>query len=57
MKDGKPEWSNNIDCVFCFACLHYCPFEAVQIKGRKTTEKSRYHHSEVKAIDIIRQKQ
>ncbi|MBN1536593.1 MAG: EFR1 family ferrodoxin [Anaerolineales bacterium] len=57
MKNGKPEWSTDIDCVYCFACLHYCPVEAVQIEGRKTTIKGRYHHSEVKAIDIARQKQ
>lgn len=57
MKDGKPVWLNSIDCVYCFACLHYCPVEAVQIKGRKTTIKGRYHHSEIKAADIVRQKQ
>jgi ferredoxin len=56
MKDGRPEWLENIDCLYCFACLHYCPTEAIQIRGRKTLAKGRYHHSDVKATDIARQK-
>jgi len=56
MKDGRPEWIESIDCVYCFACLHYCPVEAIQIKGRKTLTKGRYHHADVKAADIARQK-
>lgn len=57
IKNDKPEWLESIDCVYCFACLHYCPVEAIQIRGRKTDAKGRYHHSEVKATDIARQKQ
>ena len=57
MKDGRPEWIASIDCAYCFACLHYCPVEAIQIRGRKTVTKGRYHHPEVKADDIARQKQ
>ena len=57
MKDDRPEWIESIDCVYCFACLHYCPVEAVQLRGRKTVTKGRYHHPEVKAADIARQKQ
>jgi len=57
MKNDKPEWIESIDCVYCFACLHYCPVEAIQIRGRKTITKGRYHHSEVKAADIASQKQ
>jgi formate hydrogenlyase subunit 6/NADH:ubiquinone oxidoreductase subunit I len=56
MKNDKPEWIESIDCVYCFACLHYCPVEAIQIRGRKTVTKGRYHHSEVKAADIAGQK-
>ena len=56
MKDGRPEWLQSIDCLYCFACLHYCPVEAIQIKGRKTIAKGRYHHTDVKAADIARQK-
>jgi ferredoxin len=56
MKNDKPEWIESIDCVYCFACLHYCPVEAIQIRGRKTITKGRYHHSKVKAADIAGQK-
>jgi len=54
--NGKPEWMNHIDCSFCFACLHYCPAQAVQLRGRKTDSKARYHHSQVNAADIAAQK-
>jgi len=57
MKNGKPEWLESIDCLYCFACLHYCPVEAIQIEWRNTITKGRYHHPEIKASDITRQKQ
>lgn len=57
MKNNQPQWTENIDCINCFACLHFCPAEAIQIKGRKTFTKGRYHHPAVKAADIAGQKQ
>jgi len=56
MIDGKPVWDNAIQCTYCFACLHYCPEEAIQIRGRKTDSKGRYNHPSVKARDIAEQK-
>jgi ferredoxin len=56
MKDGRPEWRRDVDCVYCFACLHFCPVEAIQIKGRNTIGKGRYHHPGVNAADIAGQK-
>jgi NAD-dependent dihydropyrimidine dehydrogenase PreA subunit len=56
MIDGKPVWDDSVQCAYCFACLHYCPEEAVQIRGRKTSGKGRYHHPAVKAMDIAAQK-
>ncbi|MBN1877033.1 MAG: EFR1 family ferrodoxin [Anaerolineae bacterium] len=56
MKDNRPEWSNRIDCAYCFACLHYCPVQAIQIRGRSTIAKGRYHHPEITVADITRQK-
>jgi len=56
LAEGKPVWSDSVRCAYCFACLHYCPAEAVQIKGRKTAEKGRYHHPAIKAADIAAQK-
>jgi len=56
LAEGKPLWADSVHCAYCFACLHYCPAEAVQIKGRKTAEKGRYHHPAIKAADIAAQK-
>ena len=53
--DGKPVWADSVRCAYCFACLHYCPSEAIQIRGRKTTSKGRYHHPAISAADIAGQ--
>ena len=53
---GKPTWDERVLCTCCFACLHYCPEEAVQIRGRKTSGKRRYHHPAIKSGDIASQK-
>ncbi|MBN1438231.1 MAG: EFR1 family ferrodoxin [Anaerolineales bacterium] len=56
MRNGKPEWMESVDCMYCFACLHLCPKEAVQIRGRNTVGKGRYHHPQIKPVEIVRQK-
>ena len=56
MEDGKPIWEDSALCAYCFACLHFCPEEAVQIRGRKTASKGRYHHPAIKPGDIAAQK-
>lgn len=53
LNGGKPLWGKN--CAFCFACLQWCPKEAVQA-GRITVNKPRYHNPEVKIQEIIKQK-
>lgn len=50
---GNPPWGKN--CALCFACLQWCPKEAIQA-GRITVNKKRYHHPDVKISDIIKQK-
>lgn len=54
--DKKPIWKNDIKCKFCFACIHFCPVNAIQIRERNTTGKGRYHHPEVSIKDISNQK-
>jgi formate hydrogenlyase subunit 6/NADH:ubiquinone oxidoreductase subunit I len=56
MENGKPVWRKDIQCLFCFACINYCPVKAIQIKGTKTATRGRYHHAEVSAKDIAEQK-
>lgn len=55
--NGYPQWDQDIECYTCFACLSYCPEDAVQLKGRKTEGKPRYHHTQITAGDIARQKE
>lgn len=56
MRDGKPAWDPGTDCIFCLACLHYCPVHAIQAKGKKTEKRGRYHHPRINANDIAGQK-
>ena len=52
--DGKPAWKDH--CALCFACLQWCPKEAIQA-GNVTVNKRRYHHPDVRISDIIKAKQ
>ncbi len=57
MENGKPVWREDIRCLFCFACMNYCPLQAVQIRGTKTPERGRYHHPCADFAKIAGQKQ
>ena len=50
MVEMRPAWQHH--CEQCFACLHWCPAEAVQY-GKSTTGRARYHHPDVTVRDII----
>ena len=47
---GKPIWNRR--CEQCFACLQWCPKEAIQY-GSKTIGKRRYKNPEIKFEDIL----
>ena len=47
---GKPIWQHH--CEQCFACLQWCPEEAIQY-GRGTAKKKRYHQPEIKLSDML----
>jgi ferredoxin len=51
MANGRPKWLHR--CEQCWACFHWCPQNAVQY-GRNSAGKTRYHHPDVKAADLIR---
>jgi ferredoxin len=53
---GKPVWDKEVDCTYCFACISYCPMQAIQAKGKRTKKKGRYHHPDITASDIASQK-
>ena len=51
--EGKPTWNHR--CEQCFACLQWCPQEAIQY-GKKTPHYERYHHPEVQLKDVLKTK-
>ncbi len=51
LQEGKPIWNQR--CEQCFACLQWCPQEAIQY-GKKTPRYERYHHPEVKLNDVLK---
>ncbi len=53
MSGDKPVWDKQTGCLFCFACIHYCPAQAIQIRRSKSAARGRYHHPEVSAGDLI----
>jgi MinD superfamily P-loop ATPase len=42
-------------CTQCYACIHWCAMEAIEIGGR-TTGKPRYHHPDVTLKDMVDQR-
>jgi ferredoxin len=51
MQEGKPVWNHR--CEQCFACLQWCPKEAIQY-GKRTAKYARYHHPEVQLKDVLK---
>lgn len=56
MQNGRPVWDKDVDCLLCFACIHYCPCHAVQIRHTNTSHMERYHRPQVDAGEIMREK-
>ncbi len=50
MASGKPAWQHR--CEQCFACIQWCPEEAIQY-GKGTTNKKRYHHPDISLKDML----
>lgn len=48
--EGKPHWQHR--CEQCFACIQWCPEEAIQC-GKGTSSKKRYHHPDVSIKDML----
>jgi Pyruvate/2-oxoacid:ferredoxin oxidoreductase delta subunit len=48
--EKKPVWQHH--CQQCFACLQWCPEEAVEY-GKITKGRKRYHHPQINVQDII----
>ena len=50
MEGGKPVWNHH--CEQCFACIQWCPEEAIQY-GKGTRNKKRYRHTEISLKDML----
>ncbi|MGV8056806.1 MAG: EFR1 family ferrodoxin [Smithellaceae bacterium] len=50
MTGGKPVWQHR--CEQCFACIQWCPEEAIQY-GKNTQTKKRYHHPEITLKEML----
>jgi Pyruvate/2-oxoacid:ferredoxin oxidoreductase delta subunit len=50
LSGGKPAWLHR--CEQCFACIQWCPEEAIQA-GRNTRNKVRYHHPDISLKDML----
>jgi ferredoxin len=60
--DKRPVWKKDVKCYACFACINFCPRQAIQIESRfpiqsYTTVNGRYHHASVTYKDIARQRE
>lgn len=57
----KPTWQKDMPCFSCYACINYCPQQAIQIKSPRfmktyTEVNGRYSHPYATAEDIAQQK-
>jgi len=50
IENSRPGWRHR--CEQCFACLQWCPQEAVQF-GKSTARKRRYRHPEISLSDML----
>ncbi|MDD1685030.1 MAG: EFR1 family ferrodoxin [Methanoregula sp.] len=53
VEKGGVRWGG--DCTWCYACIHWCPQQAVEIGGR-TKGIPRYHHPDVSLDDMLAQR-
>ena len=59
--DNKPNWRGDVPCYACFACINYCPRQAIQVQSRfpirsYSEVNDRYHHKSVTYQDIAGQR-
>ena len=59
MQGGVPVWVKNRSCLFCGACINYCPRQAIRnkyIRKSKAQAAGQYHNKSIGASEIARQK-
>lgn len=48
---NKPNWHSK--CIYCLACFHWCPKEAIIMNNRVIGNRRKYHYPEISLEDII----
>ena len=61
LQNGRPVWQEEIPCYACYACINYCPQQAVQVLSNGliksvSPQLKRYHHAAVGVMDIAAQR-
>ncbi len=61
MNGAMPVWQKEVLCYMCYACVNYCPRQAVQINDipyvkSYTRQNGRYFHPYATAVEIARRK-
>jgi len=61
MKDKRPVWSKKQLCYMCYACVNFCPAQAIQVEDIPfvksfTRQNGRYSHPYAKVKDMEAQK-
>lgn len=51
IQEKKPKWAEH--CASCFACLHWCPEEAISLGGKDMNIEI-YHHPDIRITDMMR---
>lgn len=54
--DGKPIWTKDVRCYYCYACFNFCPSQSILVGKIYTDKNGRYYHPEIKSNDIAEQK-
>lgn len=62
MNEGKPMWEKSTLCYMCYACINYCPRNAIEIESipgvpSYTCENDRYCHPYANQSEIAQQKE
>ena len=52
--EAKPLAINGADCTCCLACVHFCPYQAMELGGKQVEKSWQYHHPDVKLKDMIK---
>ena len=51
---AKPLAVNGDNCTFCLSCVHFCPYQAMELGGKQIEKSWQYHHPDIKLKDMLK---